>query len=214
MVFESVYEVTDVFTTVRKQRIWCWFDGNAIHARWNNFDAGAGSSAMLDCICGGFRTTTSTTVSQRRGELFNSIQHYSETASVAIGVTRNVTGATIQVIAGFNDGNQSCWFSGSNDNAMYMDDTGVLCNKTLINSQACAGFTAVCTCVARDTNFTGWKVEMNACDDELTLCCSACVAATGTIDLPGEALQPAFGVLSRACAARSMDMRYFEAYNK
>jgi hypothetical protein len=34
MTFDSVYEMTNPLTTVRKQHFWDWFSGDSLNARW------------------------------------------------------------------------------------------------------------------------------------------------------------------------------------
>jgi len=210
MVFCSVYELTDdIITTVRKQRIWCWFNGTALHPRWTTVnDASTPTFQMVDCINEGFEILTN--VNGERGVVnFNGRRQYCDDSAVAIFIMRRVTADT-QTSIGFNEGNSL--FTGACAYAVGGDDTGSGPNKKLSTANtaaSCQGST--CTCTAIDTVFTGYKLCLSACC--VTLAINGTVEATRTCFLPDVRLQPAFQSRSRAAGTKNGRFKYYEAYN-
>jgi len=212
MTFPSVYEVTDVLCTVRKTRMWCWFDGDTLHPRWTTqCDVSTPTFQMVDAIDEGFEILTN--LNGERGIInFCGIRHYCDDSAVMIAVTRRVTTDT-QTAIGFNEG--CSLFTGNCAYAIATDDTGEAgCNKILATANtaaSCQGSTATCT--PRDTCWTTYKIcIVDACC--VTLAVNGTVEATRTTFLPDVRMQPAFQGRSRAAGTKNSRIRYMEAYNK
>jgi len=83
MTFNSVYEILDPISTIRKQRFWDWFDGDALRSWWAQTSFGAGGTvSMEDAVDEGLKIVTNTASLDGQQIDFNDERHYSETASI------------------------------------------------------------------------------------------------------------------------------------
>ncbi len=106
MTFDSVYQILNPLSVVRKQHFWEWFDGAALDSRWTFYDiVGTNSGAMEDSIDGGYAVTTGTTNNDRGGIWFNGINQYAFDGSVFFAVVKNdaIATNTIETVVGLSD---------------------------------------------------------------------------------------------------------------
>ena len=106
MVFDSVYEMFNPLTDVRKQHFWDWFSGRTLNmgtdGRWAYSDRNSSDhagSGMVDGIDGGFRLVgnSGNTSNQQTLIGFDDIKPFSNTGSVVIWVAKmTATGANKQ----------------------------------------------------------------------------------------------------------------------
>lgn len=210
MTFASVYEILDPIDTVRKQRSWDWFDGDQLRSFWKSFNRiGSGSTPMSDTIDGGIRCISGTVIGNDTMITQNNINHYSQTASVFIGICRNISGAgLIQYGAGFVKDESSF---GNNDVCMVFMDTGNNANVSLHTANASAQ-TVTGSDIAVHTNWFSVKIELLASTGELTL--DGLLKITTGLTLPTAAQQViAARSLCQSTGARESRARYVEAYN-
>ena len=213
MVFCSVYEITDDILTIRKARMWCWFDGGALHDRWTtNCVSGISTFGMSDEIGEGFEITTAATSPNRGSINFCATTHYNCDGAIAIGITRSTEATSRGMAVGLS--RDCCPLSGSGCSQVVLcGDTGACAtNSTLLT--ACSGccFTATSTCVAHNEVFHTYKIQLNMCDATVTID-GGCILATNSCNLPNQPLQPIFIITTRTAATRTGQIRYFEAYN-
>ncbi len=208
MTFSSVYEITDTLCMVRKQHYWCYFNGTDRDDRWTNRNvSGSGSFIMSDNINTGFRITTGASNGNRSRIDFNCIRHYDCNSSVSIQVTRSQDTARQQVAGGFVG--EPCQFP---LHAAYSIQDQLAGSKYLILAGDGCCTTNTATCVCTDGVWRSHKIELTACDIQLTLC-GGCVDATHCCTLPTIPLEPIFDVRTVNCGAHWGEIRYSEAYN-
>jgi len=206
MVFSSVYEITDDICTVRKQHMWCWFDGDSNQPRWTQrCGAGTGTVAMVDAVDAGLGITTDTGTFDNTCIYQNDIQHYEETGAVAIWVDRITVGTLVLQRIGFVETINFL-------NSFSFVNTDSIATKIRLHTDSGSSCSVSCSCVCTDTNFHAHKIELRACDNLLTIC-GGCVDITKTTLLPDQPQQLFNQMLTRTTAARTSETRYVEAFN-
>jgi len=213
MVFCSFYEITDPIIGTRKARMVCWFDGDTVHPRWELRGAGCFSGAMQDCVNEGYNITTGTVSGQfvhleYGTTCCNSIRHFCDDSSILIGVIRGIATANQGSKVGFaNDVNSANHISYAGS------DTSLQACCFMLQTSSCTAcqFSTV-LCVALDTNFHVFKMDLQACQ-ACGFIDSACAAATNSCGLPSAKLMPTFTNVTRNTGAKSSRINYIEAYN-
>jgi len=205
MTFTSVHEILNPLTQERRQRLWEWFDGDALGSRWTTRDiTGTGTFAMNTEVNGGFRITTGTNSSDSSSIWFNDINHYSHLTAVIIWVSRRV-GATTFSAVGLTDD----VFDVSSNQTNIQDDTGDT-NKTFVTASGTA--TSSSTGVAINTNFTSYKITAGS--SVYTAFVDGIQRVTNSTDKPTGKMQPNANCFARSTGGKSIDVRYYEAFNK
>jgi len=74
------------------------------------------------------------------------------------------------------------------------------------------GASSSCACVVIDEWFRVHKLELRACDNQLTIC-GGCANVTKTTDLPACKLQPIYEVATLTSNIATGRIRYLEAYS-
>jgi len=207
----SLYEHLNPLCVVAKQRFVEHFDGDTLCTdRWTTRNtSGAGATfIMQNAVDQGFIISSPNPGdSNDGGEIdFNSIHHYNDCGSVAIGVIQPVQ-STCNIVAILL---QNCVNLLGHHIFGGMLTNSCACNYLLRTSAGTPGFTATTTAVS--TNFQLHKIEMLACCAEYTVD-GGCVCITRSCTLPTNALQPTFFVQQQVAALRQGRIRYFEAYN-
>lgn len=208
MTFGSVYEILDPLTRIRKQRFWDWFDGNALRNWWIFSQSnGTGVGSMVDVIDEGFQIEVTSTGSNHRSTIdYNDKRHYSETASVVIGIIRRVTANTLAHVGSHNIDSSSV----SVNQVIYANDDGGPFKA--ITSSDGGTTSTVDSDVATDTNFTNYKTTRQSAD--LLLHIAGILKVTKTTNRPTLKQQPAFQSFSTTAASgKQSRIRYLEAYN-
>jgi len=210
MVFCSVYEITDLFTTTRKQHMWCWFDGKCLQARWTttNF-AGCSTFQMNDVIDGGFEIVTGSSTNNGGDIAYNDINHYDDDSSTHLAVIKaDGSSASVDVMQGVSNIRTLA----GHYSLVGVKDSISMCNfSNVTRDGATASGTA--TCVALDTVFHLHQLVLNACNNEYTID-GGCVDLTDTTNLPSLILQPSFLIITRTNGIKTGAVRYMESFNR
>ena len=207
MTFDSVYEMFDLLTTVRKQRFWEWFSGNNLKSYWitNNL-VGVSTFAMADDIDQGFSITTSISSTAKGSISFNDKRQYDPTASVCIVVARRVT----------NTGSLGFAIGLSNTN-----DTGSAINFAAHSDIITDTFKSVTTADGTTTSRIQGSIPVDAAfhalkfellPSSLKWSVDGVVQTDKTSNLPTVKLQPLFKMNSVSQVSECR-IRYFEAFN-
>jgi len=202
--FASLYEAFNPLTTLAKTHFVEWFSGKDIDTIWNTVETGSGSGAMDDAIDGGYKLTTGAVINNNRNINFNTIKHYSQTASIIISVTKltNLVNALEQ--DGFIETIAFAHYVLSNN------DSAATPNYELISKDGTTP-SAQQGSIARDTNFHVKKITLTP--SNLLLDIDGTLDVTKTTNRPAARLQPIFRVFTRGGAARTGHIRYLEAYS-
>ena len=206
MTFESVYEILNKPTEIRKQRFWDWFDGDALRSWWTKNDlVGNGTFAMVDTVDEGFGVTTGAINNNSSSINFGDIRPFNETACVCIGIVKRVSD-----LSNLKSGLANITLNDSIESAFYRDDT-VRTFKELRTGDN-IGNTVLATDIVIDTNFTKYKIECGSANIKLSL--DGILKITKTTDRPTVRLQPdPLNMSTRTSAAREGRSRYCEVYN-
>jgi len=208
MVFASIYEITDTITTVRKNRMWDWFDGTVNHSRWNENDiSGSGITITMSTAIGEGINISSVTTGFGAME-FNNINQYAEDASVIHWITRKVEATCNQIWAGFDQN-----ATGSiRQMAIIRNSSSTACHHLLTGDGDSCNATAMG--VTDDEVFRVNTIETNACDVDAFLC-GGCSCATNSTDIPTIPMQPMWLIDNlSASGTKNGRIRYVEAFNK
>lgn len=204
MTKDSVYEILDPLTTIRKTRFWDWFDGNDLKSWWTeNNGAGTGTFAMVDAVNEGFSITTDTAASDDSRIFFNDKRHYDFANSVLITVSRAVTATGISWIPMLVDNT-----SFTHRMIVRVDSTSTFYD---LNTRGGGAATVVATTVPTDTTFRVNKGELSSAKAEFTL--DGVLEATSSTNLPSVKLQPMVRMNARASGGKEGRVRYLEAFN-
>jgi len=206
MVEASLYEHLFPLTTIMKQRVVEHFSGDTLcTVRWTTLiGAGSANFTMNNAINGGFEINP--TASSSSGSVhFCCTRQYSCAGAVIIGVVSRDAAAINQIaLHEFNTAN-------TNHSQILMTNDACGTNYTLTTNDTTAPANTVCTAVATDGTRRNVKIQLNACDAELTLC-GGSVDATSSCDLPNTKMQPMFRGVSRTGNV-NIFFHYLEAYN-
>jgi len=205
MSFQSVHDMLVPPGQVRKQKFWDFFDGDSLRSWWTEADgAGTGSGAMADEVDGGYQLTTGTSDNNWRRLTFDDLaRHYEPTGSVFI-IICNRDSTLSRFFAGLinpkNAANQTILVDNDTDNTFY--ELATVDGSTT---------NAVATSVTVDTTVRKHFGILNAASAKLSI--DDTLEAISTSNLPTVKLQPIFAVQTRTTAARTGNIRRYEAYN-
>jgi len=205
MVFDSVYEMFNPLTDVRKQHFWEWFSGESLDSRWTQTNvAGTGTFAIDDTIDGGLKITTGSSNADKSQITFNNIRQYSPTGSVCIGVASR--GANAQYKMGlFN------LLDDTTDQRAFVENGATQTYYRL--GTAASSQTMTETNIAVDTSWRVSRIELTS--SNCTLSIDGVLKATNDSNdnLPTSKLQPTFQSRTLTSSAVNCNIRYMETYN-
>lgn len=206
MTFSSVYQILTPLKTVRKQKFWDWFDGDNIRSWWSEtVFGGGGTVSMADAVDEGLKIVSNTADQDGKQIDFNDIRHYSETASILIGVIRLLLTTSQDIMVAFRSvkTGTDITFTGCDtifDNVKFILRTG---------DGTTTSFSS--TAINLDTIFRNHKTECGSANIKYTL--DGILEITKTTNRPTAKLQPVFFAQTRTTTAREGHIRYLEAYN-
>jgi len=189
---------------IPKQHFVEWFTGDsALDTIWTFTDvAGTGSSAMDDAVNGGFKITTGATDDDESAINFNTINHYSQSASKILVISSAI--AATRFRAGFSEdttmGNSMALVDMDPDNTNYETTTD---DGTTESSTS--------TGIAVDTTARIHDLEISASNALHKM--DGILKVTKTTNLPDAAQMPYFAVKARSTGAKTGSIRYLEAYS-
>jgi hypothetical protein len=219
MTFDSVYEMTNPLTTVRKQHFWDWFSGDSLNSRWvftSIVGAGNTTGAMADEVNGGYKITTSVSSSAQGAIAFGGssgvIKPFSPTGSVFIAVVKpdNVTVGTIMApLAGFST--HADILGAGRDYADLNNNTASTYVET--NNRNTSSYTGGSTTFASTTNDSMvWKIECKS--SSVVYSINGTLQSTVTTSLPANPMSPNISVRDDGAGAYpAASVRYVEAWN-
>jgi len=205
MTFDSVYQIFTPLQTVRKQRFWDWFDGDSLGSRWTRNDVtSTGSNAMADSVDNGVLLSTGAATGAESILAFNNIRHYEETGCVCIGISRTNQNDNEFLHIGLGDS------QADSDHTTSMRSGNASSFFTLLTRDTSNNETN--TSITGDTNYHSTRNELTSSANTLRM--DGVLEVTNTTNLPANALQPWFRFkIQDGTTARTMNVRYFEAYN-
>ena len=212
MTFDSVYEMTNPLTTVRKQHFWEYFTGDGLNGLiWQTL--GSGSGGMDDQSSnGGYSLTATASGYNKKSLYFANILQFSPTASVFIANAKfnQTSGLSIGYVglsADGTDGATSRFYIGKMDSSQSTNFGAQTANST--------GATLhIDGSVSQDTSYHSFKGVLGSSSCQSYIDGVLDITASSPDKLPNTGLQPT--VLSMANAANpsiKVNIRYFEAYN-
>jgi len=213
MVFSSVYEIINPLTTARKTHMWDWFDGGEVNdPRWTTQNiSGSNTFQMSDVINGGFEFITGTTSgnggSMNYGGATNDPVHFSPCGYVVIAVTQAATATNRSLIVGLSDSDRT---GSADDMVIVEDDTG----DTFMQLDTSDGtsISVAATCQSHTANDRIDKIIGNCCVVSLSIC-NTCACVCKSNNLPNTGMAPIVRFLSRSSGAKTLRIKYYEAYN-
>jgi len=203
MTFDSVYQMFDPLTTVRKQHFWDWFSGDDLKAWWTESTVATPTTGMSDSVDGGYEITCDS-ASDEAYIHFNDKRQYSHTGSVFIGVLQISTGSDITSDIGF------C--NNKDDPAVASNDGVVFEQGSSTTYLSVSNGTRTLNNLSRtpDTNPHVFKIELTA--SNVTGYIDGVSEGTFTVNLPVDKLQPEVRA-KYATSTSTTNIRYIEAYN-
>ncbi len=210
MVFDSVYEMFDPLTTVRKQRFWDWFSGDDLHSRWNQRNiTGTGTFAMVDDIDEGFSITCASVSSANSGIDFNNKRQFAHNGSECIAVVKHIASSgrhVYQVGLERDAPTQSQGLS-----LLRYDSNDSNYKHYTMNSSSSSTFTD--TGFAHTTDWFNTKITLSSSNSELYV--NGVLKTTVTATLPSNNLQPSFITASASgnSVTHESRIKYMECYN-
>lgn len=205
MTFNSVYEILDPISTIRKQRFWDWFDGDDLRSFWTKRNnQGTGTFAMQDAIDAGFRITTGSSNGDQSRIDFNNIRHYNHNGAVCVFVCRSENTNRSQL---------NCGFVGVVDlfpvEMVFMGNDHFDSFYRLITGDGVQNNTD--TDVATDALFHSHRIEVDGTD--ATLFIDGVLKVTKQANIPDVKMQPILRIRVSQNGPKFTEIRYFEAYN-
>jgi hypothetical protein len=207
MTFSSFYEMSNPLTTVRKQHFWDWFSGDSVNSRWTLVAVNSGTGAMQDTVDGGFILTTGTTIGNTAYIHFADKKQYAHDGSVFIGVIKCASAGADEIprigIADHPDLNTSYTICGINDTG----GAGFYDLRTRDGSTA----SSTNSTLADDASWHVHKVVTTSSDVTYTIDGVDSVdKTTNRNNIRGE---PVITAHTRTSGAKTIEVRYLEAYN-
>jgi len=187
------------------------FDGDTLCTdRWQTACLiGTNTFRMADVICGGFEIVTGATTNAV-GDISYSItaRQFCPAGAILIAVASAITtNASANMSVGFDNNFTTC----SGNDFVTAGICTTVSNFLIRNANPTV--TKTCTCVAKDFDtFHNFKLEMTACDLELTLC-GGCIDATTTTQRPNAKQHPIYSQQTITTSSRTGRIRYLEAFN-
>ena len=205
MAFPSVYEMFAPLTTVRKQHFWDYFTGGSLNTRWNTHNRVGSNTFAMSNTGGGFSITTSTATNAEGLIGFNDKRPFNQDGSVFIFVVKRDSGATTIQMMGGNSSN-SDYLS---DYSAYRDASSDTYKS--LQTHDGSSLTTTNSDVAVNQDWITGKIEMTSANHKLNL--DGVLKATSTTNLPSSRLQPVMRGYSSGSTAKTVSIRYCEAYN-
>ena len=205
--FDSVYEMFNPLTDVRKQHFWDWFSGKQIDSRWTlQNNTALPTVAMQDSVDGGL-LMTNTGAGSGGSLVFNGIKQYGKPCSCVM-VIKNTTANGI-TYAGFDRTGAPDSSGSSNSTAVIEMGASTYMNLVVTDNGSYWDRTATSIATA-NTDWWGVKIDVKASSVELTM--NGTLEATRASVSPSTTMQPC--IQGRNAGANCTTyIRYFEAYN-
>lgn len=206
MTFDSVHEILNPLTDIRKMKFWDFLSGDALD-NWWAISESTGSGGMDNVIDGGYQQTTGAVLFNAQSKDFGNLgDHYSATASQILAVAKC-----------FETTLMEHWFAClAGDGAAYTHkaymgaDTGPSANFLLKTTNA-GGTTNTASSIAIDTNFHVFEAKFKS--SSVTGHIANILEGTSTTDLPSDVLQVVIRAATLTGATRKSAWRYLEVYN-
>ena len=205
MTFDSVYEMFDPLTSVRKQHFWSWFSGEDLDSdRWaiTNWNGVTGATAMDDSVDGGLKLTTS---GNRSAIQFNDIRPFTHagSGSEVIWVAKKV-GSTADGSVGLAKNSNGFLNGGVNVNF----DTNTNIDFSAFNDAGSGTTASTGQAVATALD---WHVYKMTCATSNQTCSIDGVLTNSTTATMDSLMQPV--ALLYTASSTVLHLRYCEAYN-
>jgi|TARA_R110000824_G_scaffold12395_1_gene54320 hypothetical protein len=208
MTFDSVYEMFNPLTSVRKQHFWDWFSGRTLNmgtdGRWAYTDriGNHTGSGMVDEADGGFKLQGDTSTNQTLIS-FDDIKPFSNTGSVVIWVAKMPTvGTNYQGGWGMCGVMPSYWLNGVKVNVPQNDYCGFYTMD---------GSTEGGTSMDNITNCTSWRsYKMEQLSSSARCSVNGVLETSRTANMSTTAMQP---FMYSKFANSPTYANYCEAYN-
>jgi len=192
---------------VPKQRVVDLFSGDTVDERWTLTETGSGSTAIADEINGGVVMTTGTTTNDNEVLSFNGIDQYAYDGSAFITVAKASSNTDSAKYIGLNsDG--GAW---GDDRYYFAENTSKGSNYNLTTFNSPNPGNVDCG-IARDTSWHKFKAQINTTSCRGWIDDVFVAVITGS-SLPNAALEPRINIYTETTAAKTMNVRYYEAYN-
>ncbi len=202
MTFDSVYEMTNPLTTVRKQHFWDWCSGSTLNSRWTQTNTCGATTGMDDAVNGGIKLSTSATAHGDAFLEFNDKWTFAPTGSVMIAVITPAQTTNTRFICSLGDVQGS--FTNSHG---VRHESGNTYYKLMVNFS-----TLTDSSIALDTSKHVHRTESTA--SSVTLRIDGVLEATNSVTSPTTTLQPLIEVYNKGVAVNDIyNLHYFEAYN-
>jgi len=208
MTFDSVYEMFNPLTDVRKQHFWEWFSGTSLNSkRWYTHSTGGGNSgaSMYDAVNGGVRLRAEN-VDAHCSIALNFIQQFSPTSSSVIWVGERTSG-NLECMWGLGD--NSIWTNAS-DVALWENyGDGQTYLRGVSNDGG--GSSASDSDVAVNVTLNCLKIDLSS--SNLIYYYNGVSKITKTSDRPTTKLEPLFDSTNKSGSTRDAKATYCEAWN-
>jgi len=205
MTINSLYDYVNTPNVIAKQHFVDNFDGDVLNERWATTNInGTNTFQMSDEIDEGFEIITNTATNNRATINFNNIRHYDMDNSRHIVVGRVTSTSSIVLKLGL---------SGDADSESISYAGWVIvntANRLVTNDGTAQTNTALAT--APNTNFH--KAETDLDGTTANLWYDGILEGSATATYPTTKLQPLMFAQTLTTAAKTTQVRYFEAYNK
>jgi hypothetical protein len=210
MVFNSVYEMFNPLTEVRKQHFWDWFSGDSLNARWTEFNAiGSGTGVIQDDVDEGYRFTHSATMNDWGGIAFDNIRQYAHDGSIIIGIVKEVYGAGT---GGYHFGFTGTLDTTQDQISMITSDPPQSPTNFGLQTNGAGSQTTTVGSVAHDENWHTMKIELSSTDSKSYI--DGVLDVTKSTNPPTSEMQPSlYGIKRTTDSGDYISIRYCEAYN-
>jgi len=204
MTKDSVYEILDPLSTVRKTKFWDWFDGNDLRSWWTKTFTGSGTIVMSDAVDGGALFTTGASSGNNCRLHFNDIRHYDQNASRIIAVWRDISTVSARFRCGFgNDNNLAAHFM------LWQMDT--VATFFTIRSEDATTATSTDSSIPTDFVFHIFDMEINSTNIIGRM--DGVLEITKSDRHPEATLQPLVHTSTQTTAAKTGELLYMEAFS-
>jgi hypothetical protein len=201
-------------TTVAKQHLVEWFEGDQLHPRWTVRNViGSGSTTMEDVIDGGFKITTGTGSDNATFIDFNGKRQYSHNSSVCIAVCRDANPSTSGGFrAGFVGGIATGLESNLPANCAFINGQSIAVRVAIASKDASTYSTTAGTTTLINSVYRAYKLTNGSANLKLTV--NDSLEVTKTTNRPTAKMQPWAGIGSGGGGgAKIFNIRYMECYN-
>lgn len=206
-ILSSLHERLSPLTQVLKQRVVETFSGALLNERWTT--RGGGTFLMADSIDGGFEIFNPNSANSDSRIDFNNKRQYDFDNSVIIFVMKSDSDSNFtRAVGGFENTDISLI-----DASLAGLDTDVSATKFFLGTGDNSSSSNTVGSVDNDTSFHVYKIENSSADIKLTI--DGVLDITKITNRPTLKFQPfAEGQSFNSTGARTLSLRYLEAYNK